>query len=283
LAIVSSLGRLDCSFSASTPSILPTQFAASIGAEVGGRLEGDKSQSQEERQLYSAAQEVMRNTQFVENVDKAVRGVQEKSYRTSDEQGQRLAESVGSSFDRANQARHEMLANYQQSKSYREMASRAEENATSINSNANQAFMQWLQKQPELQHSGEVEKLMTQDPVKAQAYAERFTQEQTKHALNSFQPLKGASPHAIKMEFEKQQSSLPSDETIAKRKDSYQAEVAQSAIRKDLTPHSINREAQNETQQLFKDIDKKIPTAQTTLHQQSEKEAITINKKLEKE
>jgi hypothetical protein len=57
---------------------------------------------------------------------------------------------VGSSFDKAQQVRHEVMANYQQSQSYRQAASFAEENATSINSNANQAFMQWMQKRPEL-------------------------------------------------------------------------------------------------------------------------------------
>lgn len=275
--------KADGRFSASTPSILPTQFSMSAGIEGGQRWERNNSDSHDHRDLYSAARDFVHNTQFSEHVDKAVRGVQEHHYRASDEQGQRLAQSVGSSFDLAHQARHEMMANCQQSQSYREMASHAEENAISINSNASQAFMQWLQKQPELQHPGEVEKLMTQDSLKAQAYAQRFTQEQARHALQGLNH-SASSPKDIKATFEKQQATIPLDEHVAQMKTAYQGEVTRAAIDNGLDPQrQVNKQTENEAKVLIEGNEKDLTIAKTALDQKSNKEELTVEERLKGE
>jgi conjugal transfer mating pair stabilization protein TraG len=270
--------------SASTPSILPTRAMASGNLGGGARSEVDNLHSHDKGDLYSAAHDFIQSTQFSENVDKAVRGVQEHHYRASDEQGQRLLESVGSSFDAAHHARHEMMANYQQSQSYREMASRTEENATSINSNASQAFMQWLQQQPELQHPGDIEKMMTHDPVRGQAYAERFTQERASQALHAYHPGVGSSPEEIKTTFKKEQSAVPGDEQILQAKASHQSEITHASIDKGLDPHHrVSRQVDNEVTTFIHDSEKEITDAKTNIIQGSKKEREEVEKRWDKD
>jgi hypothetical protein len=175
------------------------------------------------------------------------------------------------------------MANYQQSQSYREAASFAEENAMSINSNANQAFMQWMQKRPELHHLSDVEKLMTQDPVKAQAYAERFTQEQAKQAFQMFRKSTGSSPEEVKETFEKQRSFVPSDEKINQSKEANHMNVTQAAMNKGLIGHVVNRQVENEVRTLIEGSEQDITNAKATIDQKSEKEELGVKERLKKE
>jgi conjugal transfer mating pair stabilization protein TraG len=262
--------RIGAKVGASTPSLMPTQVSASAGAEMGKRGEKSETRSHDERSVYSDAQELARSTQFSENVDKAIRGVQEHHYRTGDEQGERLAKSIGSSFDTAHQARQEMVANYQHAQSYRQVASLAEENATSINSNANQTFMQWLAHQPELQHVSHIEKLMIQDPITAQRYAERFTAEQAKEAVREFSHTPASSPKGVATAFANYQASIPSDDLVDSLNDTTQAKVTRMAENSGMLQHSVTRQAEKEAKGLIEKSDQQIREGKTTIKNQKD-------------
>ncbi len=256
----------------------PAQVSVSGGLEIGGRVEMDGIASHDHRHLYNAAQDFIHSTQFSENVEIAVRGAKDYNYRTSDEKGHRLADNIGSSFDRAYQARHEMMANYQQAQSYREMASHAEENATSINSNASQAFVNWLQRQPELQHAS-IEKMMTSDPAHGEAYAMRFTQEQASQALRAFHASKGASPEQITATFERERTTIPSKSHVMEMKNSHQKEVVGASHHK-IDSHPINKQAVKEVDNLFEERDYQIKKDHTQLDERGVLQKKEVEKKL---
>jgi len=118
-------------------------------------------------------------------MDVVLRAVKEGSFRATTDEGQRKLENISTSIDRAHQEQKIASNQFQQSQSYREVASMSRETADTINTNATQAFME------QLQHSGknmrEVEEIMVKHPEQAQAMADEFVQEKTQHYLEKFQ------------------------------------------------------------------------------------------------
>jgi hypothetical protein len=254
-------------FSANTPSFLPTRASISAGSEAGARTKVDKLHSADHSDLYSAAKDFVQNTQYADQVDKAIRGVKESHYRVSDEQSKRLSESMGSSFDTATSLRHEMMASFHAAESYRRIASEAEENATSINSNANQAFMAWLQKKPGLQHLGSIEKLMTHEPEKAQAYAKRFAEEEVSKTLQGFDPKINPSREEIKANFQKEASGLSNGNPIQEIKKANDKKIDQAAH--DLVGHQINHQTAKEVDNLMHNHENKIRVTKANVDEES--------------
>ena len=64
-----------------------------------------------------------------------------------DDIGQRYAESISSSFDKADQFRREASANLQRSQSFTESASESSQHSWSISDNLNQDYLEWLSRQ----------------------------------------------------------------------------------------------------------------------------------------
>jgi conjugal transfer mating pair stabilization protein TraG len=213
-------------------------------AQVGVRAEADHSHSHENRELTAAAHDFVQNTHYADNVDVAVRGVQEHQYRASTEAGERLSENVGSSFDKAEQARHEMVANLQQSESYREAASFSEENATSINSNANQAFLNWVETHAGMSQ-GQIETMMVNDPQAAQALAKRFTENEAEQYLHAFEGHQASSQQSINADFAHESQTLSSDATVTAERTANEAQVMQHPEAKTLHITKVDTQAES--------------------------------------
>jgi len=254
-----------------------------LGGDMGGKLEGDTSHSHENRELYAAAQEYLHNTNFSQSVDIAVRGMQEHSYRTSSEEGQRLINNIGSSFDQASGARHEVMSNLQQSQSYRDMASYAQENATSINSNATQSFMNWLEKQPGTQHSGSIENMMVNDPQMAQQYAHQYTKQQVQSYINEFHKEKNASPSAISTTYQENNKQVPNNGSIAAINESNQKIITNDATQKGLKESPVSEQAMRDTENLIHGSEYGVATGKELLGQQGDKLQQEIKEKMDRD
>ena len=229
----------------------PGSGISAFSVEGGGRAELDASASSQDRLLYSSAQEYIQNTQFSQTMDHAIRGVQEHSYRTQNETGQRLVDNVGSSFDRAEQARHDMMSNYQQAQTYRKAASVAEENAASINSSANQQFFEYLQNKTG--YASEIEKMMVHHPEKAQAYAKQFIQDKAQSALQAFRQAEDSTPQKILNTYENNNASIPKDAAISEQHNMQKADIENKAKTKALdNPSLVSRQAVVDTDTLIK-------------------------------
>src|SRR5262249_8183941 len=92
----------------------------------------------------SLSQEVSHNQTESHSMDEILRGVKEGSYRDTNEGGQRMWETFSSSLDRAQQEQESARQQFKRAETYRDVATKAEENSVSINSNATQEFMEGL-------------------------------------------------------------------------------------------------------------------------------------------
>lgn len=172
--------------------------AGGIGGSVSANanVNWGHSLNQSEQHSYAQNEAFLHNTGHSRSVDTILRDVQEGNYRASTEEGQRLAENISASLDRAHQEQTQAAAQFQQAETYRQIASVAEENAVSINSNATQEFM------THLQHSGrsmrDIEQTMVNHPEQAQAIADEFTRGKAQTFIRNFQKQAGSSEAKIK-------------------------------------------------------------------------------------
>lgn len=256
-----------------------TGAKASIGGDAGLKGEKDASWSHESRSLYSAAQEYVKNTNFSQSVDMAVKGMQDHSYRTANEQGQRLMDSIGSSFDQASQTRQEAMNNYQEAQSYRQVASFAEENATSINSNASQTFSNWLQNQG--LSSGTIEDMMTNHPEAAQAYAQKFTQEQASQYLESFHQTAGSSVSSIQSTYDQNNFSIPGEQKIKENLNTSQQSVTKSAIQEGLNKTApIDTQTIQDAKEIISGSEYAVTTSKTMIGEKSAQLKDSVHEKI---
>ena len=172
--------------------------------------------------LFSEAQSYVKDHHYSENLDLVERAVKDQSYRTNNEESNRLTESMSASFDKSRSYRDEMNSSFSQAESARSNASLAQDNARSINANANQNFMEWMSNQPGTNGQGKMglhqaETLMKDPNMQlyyARQYSEQFkpqfesnwnhgmahtkTQIETQHQSNNRHITKAASVHAYR-------------------------------------------------------------------------------------
>lgn len=141
--------------------------------------------------LYSKAERFAADHHFNEAVDLAKRAALDSHFRDSADDGERYAKSIASSFDRGDSYRTEAASHFTKAKSYSTLASTSEENAASINANYTQEFYKWMQAQPSIYGNGNmsrsmIDDMVVNDPTQARGYADRFVNEKTSEAIQSF-------------------------------------------------------------------------------------------------
>jgi conjugal transfer mating pair stabilization protein TraG len=197
---------------------LVTGASGGVDISGGAKLEHAGTHGHSNRDMYSAAKDVARDASFSHSVDVATREIQEHNYRTNQEEGHRLSDSVASSFEQANRASHDMSTHLQQAQSYREMASLAQENTRNINTNYNQVFYEWLSNQPGTDGHGHMgttgAATVLRDPGMGQAYAQRFVEE---HGSSLMPHMQGNMPHSssdVQSAYRASQSSVKTESAI---------------------------------------------------------------------
>jgi len=150
-----------------------TEWVTGAHGSVNGGVRHDSQESGSQRlaSAYDEARELMHDSAFNHHLEVATRALKEESYRESGDAGTRLTQDASHSFDKAESARSEMIANLQQAESYREGAQYATEHAMNINANASQVLMGELAK--EGYSMAEIESLTVNHPEEAQIIAEQ--------------------------------------------------------------------------------------------------------------
>jgi conjugal transfer mating pair stabilization protein TraG len=166
-------------FSAGSPIGGPSAgVEGSLSGTGGTSRTAGHSSSTDKGSVYSEAQSFIHDTNYAQNVDLVSRSVRDHSFRTNNEEGNRLVNSMGSSFDKAESARHDMQSSYQEAESARQNASFAEEHAASIQVSGAQRFSEWIANQPGTNGQGRMGphsvEAIQKDPVLAQHYANQF-------------------------------------------------------------------------------------------------------------
>jgi len=195
----------------------------SAGAEVNGGLHflgfgasgktssgisKNWSDNETDRELYSKAQDYVKQTGFQDVLNKASTAAHDMRSSDLDDQGKRLTSNINASQDKANQYRTEASVNLSKSESFSKMASHTKQNAASINANYNQELVDWLVKQPLGNSSGpmgrkEAETILASRPEMSAIYQQRFLEElMAKQTQNM--SLKGLpqSDHQVSQSFE---------------------------------------------------------------------------------
>lgn len=215
------------------------------GVTVGTKGEGDLSHQSTNQHLMDDAKDFLNNSNFSNAVDQATRAAKDHSFRSNNEEGQRFGQSIASSFDQAEQARQDMQSQYQQSESFRNMASYAKDNSLSINANASQPFLDWMKNQSAPGSHGpmgmdSVEYIMANRPGLAQEYAQRWSQQEASQLANNFsQQSGGMSSSSVQSDFQSNNSNVPSDGSVRGHQTSHDNTVLSKAHSQGLGAGSI--------------------------------------------
>lgn len=163
-----------------------------ISAGAGAKVHIQGFTEAQKQQAIQAGHEFINRTHFTETIENAVRSIQDKTYRSSNDTSQHLVASINSAYDEGSSHRKEVINNLQAAESYRQMVNYATENALQINTNNSQEFVNWLQKQPAPNSSSgqmgrsNAEFILSNDPETARYYAGRFAEEKTSSLITSF-------------------------------------------------------------------------------------------------
>lgn len=120
----------------------------SLSGGLGGSRTATHNSSTDAGSMYSTARDYLKDQHYSENVDIIARASQDKNFRTNNETGNRLLDSLSTSFDHAESSRHDMQNNLQLAETYRANASKAEEYGARIGINGQQELMSYIAKQP---------------------------------------------------------------------------------------------------------------------------------------
>jgi conjugal transfer mating pair stabilization protein TraG len=192
--------------------------------------------------VYTDAQNVIADSNYSSAVDSALRATQDSNFRSSSEEGQRLATGLSASLDKTQQARQDMTSNLQQSEGFRQIASHAQENAVNINSNASQAFFngmrEWMAEQPGTNGKGTLglgafEKMQVNDPEGFAGYAKQYAEKYNAGVSHVSSPASVSGTHA------RQSQSIPSSGSLEQHHADQQQKVNEQAGNHQLGQGSI--------------------------------------------
>ncbi|MBP9777577.1 MAG: conjugal transfer protein TraG N-terminal domain-containing protein [Rickettsiaceae bacterium] len=162
-----------------------------VQGTVGGKVDYDRVRTSQDAENYSKAQEFLTNNNLTATFDKAIKGIEENSYRSDLREGANLSKNMSSSLDNAIQSSKSYSAHLQESQSYREIATYNNEHSGAINYNANQEFLEYVTSQP--LHSGkgsmgvnQAETLLRTDDKLRNSYAEQFIMNKVESSLSSW-------------------------------------------------------------------------------------------------
>jgi conjugal transfer mating pair stabilization protein TraG len=264
---------------------LLTGLHGNVEVSAGGKVEGQHTSVDQRGDLYARAAEYLKNSQFSSSVDTVLHGIQEKSVRTQNDIGQRLVDGISSSWDRANQARHEMVANYQKSESLRHMASYAEENAVNINANYSQRLFEFVAKQPGTNGKGHmgmssVDQIFL-DPELARPYVQDFIRQESSLLLSGAKN-NITTPSSIREEYEHQRSTVSGSAATVSQSMVDRKQIADTNTAKHLSdPHFIDNAATVQANNIIQSavqsgnkehqrLDKQVSDLQTVVNKKNE-------------
>lgn len=157
---------------------------AALSGEAGHKLEALAMSHVADHEMLQRAHSFDQQTGFSHTVDLARHAVEEQSFREGSEQNRQLANALDTHFEEANHFQQEAQTHLTQSEEFRQVATYAVEHSASIDTNANNEFVNWLAGQPSLDGTGqmgvtEAETLINHHPELTENYAEQFVHAKT--------------------------------------------------------------------------------------------------------
>jgi hypothetical protein len=211
-----------------------------VGGRIGAKGEHDHTTTHQNQELSNAAKQFVHDTHFDKSVDTALRAVHDRNFRTGNEAGQRLVNNIGSSFDQAEQYRHDVNTQFQRAESYRNAASFAKENSIAINNTASQPFMNWMVQQSAPGSNGPMgynsaEYILNNRPDLAQSYAESFSKAEANNLMRNFSKNSGdTNASQIATNYMHQSLGVPGQATIGNSEHTNHEVISTAALQEGL-------------------------------------------------
>jgi len=198
-------------------------------ASIGGSAKfGTESQVQnydlaKEQKLYSYGEDFVKKSGYSESVDLVQRAAIDRTLHTNNEQGARLVESMGGSFDRSNHLRKDSETHYQESVGRREAASHSQEHGIQTRVNAQQKFLDFISKQPNPHGTGymsvqSVLGLMSRDSEYSKTLVSHFAHNYARSNLSNWSQGMASSPQDIKHAYQNNSEAITNQGDIGLQK-----------------------------------------------------------------
>lgn len=163
------------------------------GALEGGlKAEWQHLNTEHQRSILENAQQYVKEHQFSQTVEHARHAAQEWQRQAHSSAERTMARSIASSLDSATQEIKHSNASLHEAQSYQQLSQLTREQGVAIDTNAQQAFANWIVKQPipggnygTMTYS-QWEQLVQHSPADAQAYTARFVEESTQADINAW-------------------------------------------------------------------------------------------------
>lgn len=189
----------------------PKFFKMRVKGELGGKVSFEGMTDAQRNQVYNDAHRFTELHSFRNVVDSVQRAAQDEQLRSNIDNGERIMDNLGTSFEQAANLRQDAVAHLQDAASYREAASFASDHASSINVNMGQQFVEWVAEQPgatgHAMGVAQAETLITQHPEVARSLANDFVQFETSRLAATYHE-EGQSPEAIQGAFAQHTKAL---------------------------------------------------------------------------
>lgn len=191
----------------------------SLGVGIGGERSASNTDSHSQQALYQEALNYTHTSGYGEDMSQVMNAFQNHQVQTSGDESSRFASHLGNTLEHLENERSEATASFQKADSYRQMASLAEEESVTINSQGNQVFFEWLAEQPNPNGGGTLgargaETMMTQHPEVAEQYAKTFSAHYSEHLATDWAHHLPETGSAVEGMYGDMSKTLPSGDDI---------------------------------------------------------------------
>jgi hypothetical protein len=234
------------------------------GVSIGGRLNSDHTQSHDSASLYDEARTFVKDSGYSNHVDVVERAARDKQFRTNNEKTNRLAESMGASYDQGETLRHEALSSMQTAESYRNTASHMEERGGSYQIAMGQKFAEYVANQPRPDGGGAIGhgeglSFVASHPELMQRYAERFMDNQVKSMIPQQENHLPHSTHDVHQDFARNNQHIKKSEGMhqqynAEKNKINETHQAQQMLSKQFIDHSPQRTVEDQITERRQDV-----------------------------
>lgn len=241
--------------SVGTPKILPLSAQAGASASAGYSRSAGHTSGTDKGSAYSDAQSFIQDTNYSKNVDLVSRAAKDHSLRFNNEEGNRLVNSMGASFDKAESARHDMQSHYQEAQTARQNASFVTEHAGAIQVNASQQYADWLANQPGTNGQGRMGygsiEAIHKDPHLAEQYANQFMEQHKSQFTSNWNHGLTSSKEGIHHQYQQSSYQNQSTSSVEASHGRNKQSVLQHAYQEGLHSNMVDTSAQQQAESMI--------------------------------
>ncbi len=214
---------------------------------ISAGLKGDVQSRAASSESYSKAQNFAKDHNLRDDFNTVRQAARDHRASLGNDIGQRYAESISSSFDKADQFRLEASASLQRSQSFTESASESSQHSWSISDNLNQEYLEWLSHQSYMGSGNgmgmsQAKHIVLNDEKMNRAYQREFLQQHQAGLDNYFDQIPIHSPQDIQRAYQDYAASIYKPENIG----SHYGDVQSSAFKDGFIPYQEKEKTINQ-------------------------------------